>query len=138
MGDMLSAYACMADEWISYSLIWDEFSDVARFLFELTDGAGLCSLIRIHQASRNFYDGRINGRTPLLLQQNSRLIIGFRWVLEDGCNAYAVDIRSWWSGETFSGFPCALNTFWVSVGDSRNCQQSVVSCMMQRSGEAPV
>lgn len=121
---MKSVQGLLTVKELTYGLIRHEFPNVSRFLFELADGASLWTLVRIHQASRNFYDGRVDGWAPLLLEDDPRLIIRLRRVLKNGCNADAVNVRSLGSSETLSRLPCTLDTFGVSVGDSSDCQSS--------------
>ena len=117
----------------TYTLILHQFTNVARLFFELANSTCFRALIRIHQASRDFYDSRVDRWTPLLLENDSWLIIGLCRILEDGRNTNSVDICTLGSCKTFARLPRALDAFRVGVGSS--CSASISEAICNRTSD---
>lgn len=95
----------------------NHLANIACFLFELSHGAGLRRLFGIDQASGHFDDGGIDGRAPLLLQEDSRHMIGSGRVLEDSDDTYAIDVRTFRASKALRRLPVTLDALGVGVGD---------------------
>ena len=67
-------------------------ADISRLLIELPNCACLRSLLRVHQASGYFDDGSVDGRSPLLLEEDLGCCGGVLWVFEDSDYADAIDV----------------------------------------------
>lgn len=91
--------------------------DIASFFFQLTHGAHFGRLVGVNQARGDFDDGGIDGRTPLLLQQNAGGLVGLGGVLQDGDDAHSINVAAFGAGEALGGFPLPLLALGVGVGD---------------------
>jgi hypothetical protein len=56
----------------------------------------------IHQAGRDFDNRRVDGWSPLLLKNDTRFVVWLCGILEDGSDAYAVNIGVFRTGETLA------------------------------------
>jgi hypothetical protein len=65
---------------------------IAGLFLELSHRAHLGGLIRVDESGRDFDDGCVDGRAPLLLQEDPRRLVWVGWILEDGQDAHAVDV----------------------------------------------
>ena len=101
------------------SRIFEHLTNIASLFPQLTHSACFRGLTRVHEACGKLDDRRVGRRAPLLLKDDAWFIVGFGWILQDGCDANAVDITAFRPREALAMFPRSYRALRVGVGSSR-------------------